>query len=150
MELGVGKATDDVLGYSVTCTRTLTGCQRSNLSRAQRHASATSLGCSASLMAGSAVFVSNNAPTISNLVDYSQKVRTCLPNKQINPQHPVSVAQANLQAQALVFHKYAMLEMSGGYRWIAREKPDDVIRVMYKIFSSLGLFTESPSQHRKV
>jgi hypothetical protein len=101
-------------------------------------------------MAGSVVFVSNNAPTISNLLDYSQKVRTCLPKKQINPQHPVSVAQANLQAQAFVFHKYAALETNGGYRWIAREKPDNVIQVMYKKISSLGLFMESPSQHRKV
>jgi hypothetical protein len=98
LDLGVRKASDDVFGYPVTCTQTLTGCQFSNLSRAQCHASAINLGCRASLVACSTAFVFNNTPTIGNLMDYSQKVWTCLPKKQINPQHLVSVAQANLQA----------------------------------------------------
>jgi hypothetical protein len=83
-------------------------------------------------------------------VDYSQKVWTCLPKKQVNPHHPVSVTQANLQAQTSVFHKYVALETNGGYGRIAQEKPDGVVWVMYKNLSSLGLFTEGPSRHRKV
>jgi hypothetical protein len=91
---------DDVLGHPVTCTRTLTGRQHSNLFKAQCHTSAISLGRSASLTTGFAVFISNNTPIIGNFVDYSQKVCTCLPKMQINPQHPVSVPYANLQTQA--------------------------------------------------
>jgi hypothetical protein len=65
------------------------------------------------------VFASKNTPTIGNLVDYSQKVWTCFPKKQINPHQPVLVAQANLQARAYVFHKYAASEANGGYGRIA-------------------------------
>jgi hypothetical protein len=144
------KALEDVFGHPVTCTWTLTGCQHSKLLRAQCHASVISLAPSDSLAVGTVEFVSNNTLTIGNLVDYSQKVQTCLPKKRINLPHSVSIAQANLQAQASVFHKYAALETNGGYGWKARDKPDDVVRVMYKNLSSLSLFTESPLQHRRV
>ncbi len=119
MNFGVRKALDDVFGYLATHTRTLTGGQCSKLSRAQCTASAIGLECSISLVAGSAVFVSINTPTIGNLVKYSHKVWTCFPKKQINPNQAVLVAQANLQARDSVFCKYAALETNGGYGWIA-------------------------------
>ncbi len=145
-----GKTPEEVFGHPVSCTQTLTGFQRSELLRAQRHASAISLACSNSLADGTADFFINNTPTIGNLVDYSQKVLTCLPKKRINLPHSVSTAQANLQSQTSMFHKYAALEMNRGYGQIAREKPDNVVRVMYENFSSLGLFTGGPLQQRKV
>jgi hypothetical protein len=138
-----------VFGHPVTHIKTLTGCQHSKLLRAQHHASAISLACSNALAVGTAEFFSNNTPTIGNQVDYSQKIWTCLLKNQINLPHSVSFAQANLQAQASVFHNYAALEEKGGYGGIAREKPDDVVRVMYKNFSSLRLFMEGPLRHRK-
>ncbi len=78
------KASEDVFGHPVTRTWTLTGCQHSKLLRAQCHASVISLAPSNSLAVGTAEFVSNNTLTIGNLVDYSQKVWTCLPKKRIN------------------------------------------------------------------
>jgi hypothetical protein len=145
-----GKALEEAFGHPVTCTWTLTGFQQSKLLRAQHHASAISLARSNSLVDGTANFFINNTPTIGDLVDYSQKVCTCLPIKRIKLPHLVSNAQANLQARASVFHRYAASETNGGYGRIAQEKPDDVVRVMYKNFSSLGLFTGGPLQHRKV
>jgi hypothetical protein len=145
-----GKTPEEVFGHPLSCTRTLTGFQWSKLLRAQRHASAINLACSNSMADGTADFFINNTPTIGNLVDYSQKVWTCLPKKRINLSHLVSTAQANLQARTSMFHKYAALKTNGGYGRIAREKPDDVVWVMYKNFSSLGLFMGGPLQHRKV
>jgi hypothetical protein len=95
---GFGNVFEDVFAHLVTGTWTLTEYQRSKLLRAQHHASAISLACSNSLVVGTMEFVSNNTPTIGNLVDYSQKVWTCLPEKRINLPHLVSITQASLQA----------------------------------------------------
>jgi hypothetical protein len=100
-----GKASKDVFGHPVTCTWTITGRQCSKFLRSQCHASAISLARRASLAVGTVEFVPNNTPTKGNLVDYSQKVWTCLHKKRINLLHLVSIAQANLQARAFVFHK---------------------------------------------
>ncbi len=82
-----GKALEEVVGHPVTCTWTLTGCQWSKLPRAQCHALAISLAHNNSLAVGTVVFFINNTPTIGDLVDYSQKVQTCLPKKCINLPH---------------------------------------------------------------
>jgi hypothetical protein len=104
-----GKTLEEVFGHPVSRTWTLTGFQWSKLLRAQRHASAISQACSNSLADGTTDFFINNIPTTGNLLDYSQKVWTCLLKKRINLPDLVSTAQANLQAQASVFHKYAAL-----------------------------------------
>jgi hypothetical protein len=109
-----GKTSEKVFGHPVSCTWTLTGFQWSKLLRAQRHASAISRACSNSLADGTLDFFISNKPTIGDLVDYSQKVCTCLPKKRINLPHSESTAQANLQARASILHKYATLETNGG------------------------------------
>jgi hypothetical protein len=110
----VQKALDKVFGHPVTCTWTLTGFQQSKLLKAQCHASAISLAHSNALADGAVDFFINNTPTMGDLVDYSQKVWTCLPKKRINLPHSASTARANLQARASVFHKYAALETNKG------------------------------------
>ena len=59
-------------------------------------------------------------------------------------------AQANLAASALVRREYAAVEEEGIYGRIHSKKPDNVVRIMIKNFSSLRLFVEGPARHKKV
>ncbi len=43
-----------------------------------------------------------------------------------------------------------LAEKAGKYGCIEHNKPNDVVQVMHKNFSSLGLFTEGPAWHKKV
>ena len=48
-------------------------------------------------------------------------------------------------------HKeFSALEGGGVYRRISKEKPNDVVRVMFENFSSLGLFVEGALRHKKI
>ncbi len=62
----------------------------------------------------------------------------------------ISVTQANQQTWVAVLQEYALGEKAGKYGWRERNRPDDVVQVMYKNFSSLGLFVERPARHKKV
>ena len=43
-----------------------------------------------------------------------------------------------------------LAEKAGKYGCIEHNNPNDVVQVMHKNFSSLGLFTEGPAWHKKV
>jgi hypothetical protein len=49
-----------------------------------------------------------------------------------------------------VLQEYALVEKAGKYGCIEHNRLDDVVQVMYKNFSSLGLFTKGPTRHKKV
>jgi hypothetical protein len=42
------------------------------------------------------------------------------------------------------------LDRGGVYEWIPREKPDNVICLMFENFSSLSLFVKGVLHHKKI
>ncbi len=62
----------------------------------------------------------------------------------------LAFAWANIGACAMVRRELCVSERGGIYEWISKEKPNDVVRVMFENFSSLGLFVEGVLRHKKI
>jgi hypothetical protein len=62
----------------------------------------------------------------------------------------LSTPSANRATRESVRREYKAMEASGVYGRIESDKPDNVIRVMYENFSSLGLFVEGNARHKKI
>jgi hypothetical protein len=61
-----------------------------------------------------------------------------------------STPTANHAARESVRWKYKVMEASGVYGRIESDKPNNVIRLMYEKFSSLSLFAEGNTRHKKI
>jgi hypothetical protein len=55
-----------------------------------------------------------------------------------------------MEARESVQQEYSLMESRGVYGNIPAIKPDDSIRVMYEIFSSLSVFSVGPMRHKKI
>ena len=62
----------------------------------------------------------------------------------------MAVAHAEQAARQSVFHELSTLTANGSYGCLSKDKPDNVVRLMYKNFSSLSLFVEGPKKHVKI
>jgi hypothetical protein len=62
----------------------------------------------------------------------------------------MAIACANLTAQESVGHECTEMASKGSYSCIITSKPDNMIRIMYKNFSSLSLFAMGPMHHKKI
>ena len=56
----------------------------------------------------------------------------------------------NQRADCAVRVKLTAVNSGRGCGRISAVKPDNVIRMIYENFSSLGLFAEGPSKHKKI
>ncbi len=147
-------ALDEVLRHSVIHKWTYIGSTHANrLQRARLHASAKALARGNALSTGFAAFAARNTPTMGDLIDHTQNRSTCLkgwaPRKtSIAP--TLTLAGTNLEACTSLHLDYVAMEGSRGYGGILRDKPNDVVQLMYEFFSSLGMFVAGPSRHKKV
>ncbi len=67
-----------------------------------------------------------------------------------HPGNWVKVAHVQNAARTLVWQEYASSEAKGAYGGILSDKPDNVVRMMYKNFSSLSIFADGPQNHKKI
>ena len=133
-----------ILGLPVVRVRKLTDHQLRKRIRASQHASAGSLGHSRSLDIGAAAFKATIAPTVGDLLAHSQRDYTHLstfPRSHTIPSCLLTVARATPGARTLVSKEHTELANRGEYGRVPRDKPDDVVQLIYENFSSLCIFS---------
>ena len=142
-----------ILGLPVVRVRKLTDRQLRKWIRAGRHASAASLELSRSLDIGTAAFEATIAPTVGDLLTHSQKdythPSTFLSSHTI-PSCLLTVARATPGARASVSKEHTELANRGEYGRVPRDKPNDVVRLIYENFSSPCMFAEGTLCHKKI
>jgi hypothetical protein len=62
----------------------------------------------------------------------------------------MAFAYADRAARQSVSHELSTLTANGSYGCLSKDKPDNVVRLMYENFSSLSLFVEGPKKHVKI
>ncbi len=87
------------------------------------------------LEVGASEFLLHAAPTVGQLVDYTQntykrEVRATL----VHPGNRVKVAGVQNSARTLVWQEYKSSEAKGTYGRILLDKPNNVARMTYKNF----------------
>jgi hypothetical protein len=116
--------------------------------RLTRHASTKALQRRDALTAGREAYITQHLPTVGNLMDYSQR------NSPKNLPAPRAMDLAtiivNQQAKASVVSEYSRSVEGGTYGSIPKGKQNDSIRLMYENFSSLSLFADGLSKHKKI
>ena len=121
--------------------------------RASLHASDAERNRRAALNIGAARYLAEATPTIGNLIEYTQQSHSTTTRRAGNSVSTVrgmALVRANQEACAAVSTEQASLENGGSHGRVSRVKPDDVVRIMYENFSSLGVFGEGPTKHRKI
>jgi hypothetical protein len=100
---------------------------------------------------GASEFLLHVAPTVGQLVDYKQNTYKCVVQAMAcHPGNWVKVAHVQNAARTLVWQDYASSEAKGSYGRILSNKPNNVVRMMYKNFSSLSIFADGPHKHMKI
>jgi hypothetical protein len=96
-----GRKTDDrVNGYLVRCVRTCTIQQQASLARARSWASASTLEWAQRLEVGASEFLLQAAPTVGQLVDYTQNSYKCAVRAMVvHPGNRVKVARVQNSAR---------------------------------------------------
>jgi hypothetical protein len=147
-----GRMTDDrVNEYLVRHVRTRTYQQQANLAGARRWASAQNLERARWLEIGASEFLLHAAPIAGQLVDYTQNTYKCVAQATVcHPGNWVKFAHVQNAARTVVWQEYASSEAKGVYRWIASDKPNNVVCMMYKNFSSLSIFADGLRKHKKI
>ena len=145
---------DAILDHPATHNnRARTDRQQRKMYRASLHASDADRIRREALNIGAARYLAEATPTIGNLIEYTQQSHSTTTRRAGNSVSTVrgmALARANQEACAAVSTEQASLENGGSHGRVSRVKPDDVVRIMYENFSSLGVFGEGPTKHRKI
>jgi hypothetical protein len=95
--------------------------------------------------------VTRATPTVGDLVNHTLHNAVCsVPKKKAAPLSTVAMARMNIGACTTVQREYVAIEKERLYGGILKEKPDNVVWVMFENFSSLGLFVEGILRHKKI
>ena len=144
---------DALLDQPATCNRSLTDRQKRKLHRARLHTLEADQSHQAVLNIRAARYLAEAMPTIGNLIECTQQSHSTITRRIVNSVATVrgaALARTNQEACAAISTEYVSLEDGGSHRRVSRLKPDDVVRIMYENFSSLGVFGEGPTKHIKI
>jgi hypothetical protein len=110
--------------------------------RGNRYVSASNLRQQV-LKTSSREFLLRSAPTIGQLIEHTSSASNRIFNKHANSPcvSTLEMGQIEQSARISVHQEYTATVASGQYGTVPRLKPDDTIRMMYKNFSSLSLFS---------
>jgi hypothetical protein len=137
-----------ILGYPAARPRKRTVRQMRSLRRACVHTKRCQ-----SFNRGAAEFLMGATPTVGDLIDHTQDRHGRghrLPPRCTLLASSVKIARANLAAQESVLREYTAGKTNGQYGHISAFKPDDLICIMHKNFSSLSLFSTGLMHHKKI
>jgi hypothetical protein len=151
---GVVGALDKVLRHSVIHKWThIVSTKGNRLQRVRLHAFAKASARNNVLSTALVAFAARNAPTMRDLIDHTQNRHTGLKGQPLRKTliaPALTPGHTNLGACASVQQEYAATEGSGVYGGILWDKPKNVVQLMYKKISSLGMFALGPLHHKKV
>ena len=119
--------------------------QQRKLYRARRYASDLALERQRKLNLGAAHFLSDATPTVGELIGCTQKVHSSTARRYQNrttTAKGVEMARLNQRADCAVRVELTAINSGRECGRIFTVKPDNVIRMIYENFSSLGLFAE--------
>ena len=136
--------------YSVFRKQHRTPRQQEITLRQSRFLSEQNLIRSSQFERGTKIFLLGVTPTVGQLIDHTCAVRTQLPTPHRPLGNSMAVAHAEQAARQSVFHELSTLTANGSYGSLSKDKPDNVVRLMYENFSSLSLFVEGPKKHVKI
>jgi hypothetical protein len=100
-----------------------------------------------------AAFMTLATPTVGDLVDHSNRTVGLQGRTRLTSDRTLSslvLSRTNIGARVTVQRELRALDSGGVYRRILREKPDDVVCLMFENFSSLSLFVKGVLHHKKI
>ena len=92
-------------------------------------------------------------PTVGDLLDHVNRTAGLQGRTRLITDRTVSslvLSRTNIGARVTVHQELRAQNNGGVYGRISREKPDDVVCLMYENFSSLSLFVKGVLHHKKI
>ena len=140
-------------GSHVHRPRSRTAQQQRSILRSQRYGSSLEVERRRAFNQGASSFLVSAIPTVSDLIVHTQEGHRDASRRSDKTRLNASaldISRATLSARDSVRTEYENLVGSGVYGKMPHHKPDDVIRVMYENYSSLSLFSQGDTRHKKI
>jgi hypothetical protein len=129
------------------------GTAAARIRHGKRYAFEQALARSDAFEQSAAAFMTLATPTVGDLVDHSNRMAGLQGRTRSTSNRTVSslvLLRTKIGARVTVQQELRALDSGGVYGRISREKPDDVVRLMYENFSSLSLFVKGVLHHKKI